>query len=145
MGSLKLPKSGLVYVDAQILIYTVEMFPQYFEALISLWQASKSRHFQVVTSELTVLEVMTGPIKTGRQFLIDIYEDMFASNEIWLIPIDMQVLMDAAKLRAKIPLHTPDAIHAATALVSSCETFITNDLAFRAITSINVQILKDII
>lgn len=37
VGSLSLPGSGLVYVDSQILIYTVERHPVYEPLLAPLW------------------------------------------------------------------------------------------------------------
>jgi predicted nucleic acid-binding protein len=145
VGSLTLPESGRVYVDAQILIYTVERFPQYFDVLLLLWQASKGGQLEVVTSELSILEVMTGPMKTGSQHLIQAYEGLIMGTEIGLIPIDSQVLLDAARLRAETSLRTPDAIHVATAILAGCQTLVTNDLAFRSVSSIDVQILKDIV
>ena len=145
MGSLTLPESGVVYVDAQILIYTVERFPAYIDALLPLWQASRTGQLEIVTSELSVLEVMVGPMQTGNQHLIDAYERLVTGTEIRLVPVDMTVLMAAARLRAETSLRTPDAIHAATAALANCETFITNDLAFRSLRSLNVQVLRDVV
>ena len=145
MGSLILPESGAVYVDAQVLIYTVERFPTYIDALLPLWQASKTGQLEIVTSELSVLEVMVGPIRTGNQRLINSYERLLTGTEIRLIPIDVTVLANAAKLRAQTSLRTPDAIHAATASLANCNTFVTNDLGFRSLQSFNVQILRDIV
>lgn len=145
MGTLIIPSSGSVYVDAQIIIYSVEKSPIYLEVLSPLWQTSRNSPLQIITSELSMLEIMTGPIKNDNQQLIETYEELLTGTEICLIPIDMDILMEAARLRAKTSLRTPDAIHAATALISSCETLITNDLAFRSLHSMNVQILKDIV
>jgi predicted nucleic acid-binding protein len=58
-------------------------------------------------------------------------------------PID--VLRDAAQLRADTSLKTPDAIHAATALAQGCVQFITNDPAFRRITGLNVVVVSELI
>jgi len=135
----------LVYVDAQILIYTVERHPQYLEALLPLWQASRDDRLEIITSELSVLEVITGPMRKGNQILIDAYEEFLTGTEIRLVPIDMQILRNAARLRAETSLRTPDAIHAATAALAGCDTFITNDLAFRLLSSPNVQIIKDVV
>lgn len=145
MGRLTLPESGSVYVDAQIVIYTVERFPRYVDAVLPLWQASTAGQLEIVTSELSLLEVMVGPMKTGSQHLIDAYQELLTGTEIGLVPIDTQVLLEAARLRAKTSLRTPDAIHAATAILAGCDTLITNDLAFRSVSSINVQILRDVV
>lgn len=146
MGSLILPESGLVYVDSQILIYSVERYPNYLNVVSPIWQASRNGSIEVVTSELSVLEVMTGAIKMGDQGMIDMYDELMQGTEIRLIPVDLQILLNAARLRAETSLRTPDAIHAATASRTNCSTLITNDLAFRVLQpTLNVQILKDVI
>ena len=45
------------------------------DAVLPLWQASRAGQVEIVTSELSVLEVMTGPMKTGSQHLIDAYDN----------------------------------------------------------------------
>ncbi|MEW6497003.1 MAG: PIN domain-containing protein [Cyanobacteriota bacterium] len=42
-------------------------------------------------------------------------------------------------------LKTPDAIHAATALNSSCTLFLTNDSGFRNVLSLPVVILSEVL
>ncbi len=41
MGALDLPKQGLVYLDANSIIYTVEVIEPYLTALPSLWEAAR--------------------------------------------------------------------------------------------------------
>ena len=56
------------------------------------------------------------------------------------------ILRESARLRADIPgLMTPDAIHAATALLHGCAFFVTNDNGFRRIPGLNLTILDDIL
>jgi len=42
-------------------------------------------------------------------------------------------------------LKTPDAIHAATAIVSGCVQLLTNDPAFRRVPNLAVVVLSDMI
>jgi len=48
-------------------------------------------------------------------------------------------------LRASSGLKTPDAIHAASALVAGCTHLITNDPAFRRVPNLVVVVLSDLI
>jgi hypothetical protein len=66
MGSLILPPSGPVYVDAQIIIYSVEKHPAYSPALRPLWEAVARGDLEVLTSELTLMETLVGPHKHRR-------------------------------------------------------------------------------
>ena len=62
-----------------------------------------------------------------------------------LVPIARAVLERAAALRAATNLKTPDAIHAATALIEGCTLFVTNDALFRRVPGLNVTVLRDLL
>jgi predicted nucleic acid-binding protein len=56
------------------------------------------------------------------------------------------VLRQAAVLRATIPsLRTPDAIHAATALLGNCDMFLTNDPGFRRVPGLPLILLSNVL
>jgi predicted nucleic acid-binding protein len=55
------------------------------------------------------------------------------------------LLIQAANLRSKTNLKTPDAIHAATALSVSCSQLITNDKAFRNVPGLPVVVLNEVL
>lgn len=142
MGSLVLPESGVVYADTQILIYTIEKIAPYSDLLTPLWEASGRRKVVVATSELSVLEALVGPLKSGDERLAYIYEEFLNGTEIRLAPIDREILLEAARLRAKTSLRTPDAIHAATALSLGCSLFLTNDSTFHSLDILPVKLLS---
>ena len=78
-------------------------------------------HAAVVTSELTWLEVLVGPLKSGDAALEGTYRAALGTTpDVRMVPISRVVLERAAALRAAAGLKTPDAIHAATALTESC-------------------------
>ena len=66
MGALSLPASGLVYLDANPIIYTVEKHPVYGPLLQPLWRAGQAKTIEVVTSELALMETLVGPLKSGN-------------------------------------------------------------------------------
>ncbi|MEH2396173.1 PIN domain-containing protein [Nostoc sp.] len=69
---------------------------------------------------------------------------MSNSQNLTVIPVSRQVLIEAAKLRASINIKLPDAIHAATALLTQCSTLLTNDQRFRSIPDLSVILLFEI-
>lgn len=146
MGSLKLPPSGTVYIDTQSLIYTIEPNPTYFGTLRPLWAAVGAGQLELATSELTILEVLVGPYKSGNTAVETAYEQLFASGVMRLAPTSPAILRSAARLRATVPkLRTPDAIHAGTALATGVALFVTNDFAFRSVPGLTVEVLDDVL
>ena len=145
MGSLTLPASGLVYVDTMTVIYTVERLPTYASLLQPLWLAAQAGSIGVVTSELTLMESLVGPLKNGNTVLEAAFEMMLLGADTRLLPITQPILRHAARLRATTKLRTPDALHAATSMDAGCALFVTNDFAFRVVPGLPVVILDDLL
>jgi predicted nucleic acid-binding protein len=107
MGALSLPASGLVYVDANSIIYTVEKHPVYGPLLQPLWQAALARTLEALTSELALMEALVGPLKSGNTTLEHAYEQALLGTDMRLLPITQSILREAARLRATTRLKTP--------------------------------------
>ena len=145
MAVLSLPASGVVYVDTSIVIYSVETHAVYWPVLKSLWEAARNGAITAISSELIVLETLVGPLRKRDSRLVSAYDQLFQSPDLRVVPISQVILRKAANLRAGIPsLRTPDALHAATALVAGCTAFVTNDRGFVQVPRLPVVILDDI-
>jgi predicted nucleic acid-binding protein len=145
VGSLILPPGGPVAVDAQIIIYSVERHPVYAPLLDPLWDAVQAGALEAVASELALMETLVRPIKQGDAALVARFDAFVVQPGMRLIPVSPTVLRRAAEVRATSRLRTPDAIHAATALLLGCPLFLTNDRGFRGLAGLPVQILDDLL
>ena len=145
MGALTIPAAGFVYFDANSVIYSVEKHPIYWPLLQPLWQAAKGKTIEIVSSELTLMETLVGPLRSGDTALATAYEQLFHQAQTRLLPITQPILRGAAQLRAATKLKNPDAIHAATALNAGCALFVTNDFGFRSVSALPLVILSDLL
>ncbi len=145
MGTLILPASGLVYLDANPIIYSVEKHPVFGPLLQPLWQAARAKTIEVVSSDLVLMETLIGPLKSGDTALEKAYEQALLGTDMRLLPITHSVLREAAQLRATTKLKTPDALHAATSQIAGCVRFVTNDVGFRGVSGLPVVILDDLL
>lgn len=144
MGGLTLPDSGVVYLDTNSIIYSVERIEPYRSLLLPVWSAAQAGNFAIVTSDLTLHEVLVKPLKDGNSRLADGFRDLLLRTaEVRMLPITHAVLERAASLRATLNIKTPDAIHAATALLAGCRLFLTNDEGFRRVPGLALTMLKD--
>jgi hypothetical protein len=81
-----------------------------------MWETVAKGTLFAASSELTLLESLVGPLRSGDTVAASARESLWKQTDTRLIPISVDVLREAARLRAIIPgLKTPDAIHAATA------------------------------
>ena len=145
MGPLTLPQSGLIYLDASSLIYSVERVAPYRTLLEPMWEQAQDGNLTVVSSPIIVTETLVKPLRDGNAEIELQYRELFASNTIRLLDASYQVFEDAARLRADTGLATPDALHAATALRAGCALFITNDTDFRRAQGLPVVVLDDLL
>jgi predicted nucleic acid-binding protein len=134
-----------VYVDTNAIIYLVEKIEPYLSASAPLWDALHAGRQAVLTSQLTLLEVLVKPLRDGNDSVADRFRAVLTGTAgLTCQPISLSILETAARLRATHNLKTPDSLHAATALETGCVMFVTNDTGFRRVSGLNVAILSEI-
>jgi predicted nucleic acid-binding protein len=109
-----------------------------------LFEAVVKGRLEIVTSALTLLEVLVVPYRAGSADLAQRYEDLLThSRGIALLDLTRHHLRTAAELRAATGVKTPDALQLAAAMGAGCTTFVTNDRRIPAIGGMRVLQLGD--
>ena len=145
MGTLTLPTTGPIYLDASGFIYSAEHIEPYCTLLEPMWQQAQAGQFVIVSSELVVLETLVKPLRENDTVLEQLFRALLHSREVQLIPATLSLWEHAARLRANTGLKTPDALHAATALDAASTLCITNDGDFRRVEGLPVVVLDDVL
>jgi len=114
---------GLIYLDSCIVIYAFERHPAHAQRLASMLDTRPASGFAV--SPLVKLECLVRPIRTGNLVLQQYYEEHL--RKFSLLSMTDAVYHQAANLRARFGLKTPDALHLATAQQHGCDALWTND------------------
>ena len=126
-------------------IYHFEEHSTFGEPAGRIIEELEAGRFRGIASELTLLEIIVKPLQLGRQDAADDYETLLSYfPNLDLIPISRTILLDAATLRARHRLRTPDAIQLATAFASGATLAITNDEAWAHIVGIETLLLSDL-
>jgi len=81
-----------------------------------------------VTSTMTMTELLVAPYREGNMALVGRYFALLSQypHLEWIAP-DLAIADNAARLRARHKLRTPDAIQVATAIQGGAGAMITND------------------
>ena len=117
-----------VYVDANVVIYIVEGNRVLASALKPLVEALEAGILMAVTSELTLAEVLIGPLRNNDQSLVGTYKALLQkSRALQSLPVTAAILERSAALRCNSLLSLPDAIHLATAEAAGCRYVLTED------------------
>lgn len=130
---------GALGVDTVIFIYFIEEHPRFLPLLEPLFREVDNGRRELVTSALTLLEVLVVPYRSGDHMLAERYEALLTrSRGVRLAEISRDHLRAAAQLRAVTGVKTPDALQLVAALEAGCATFLTNDRDLPTIPSLHI-------
>ncbi|MGZ8217897.1 type II toxin-antitoxin system VapC family toxin [Methylomagnum sp.] len=131
-----------LFFDACAVVYTVESAEPYFADLARLCAKHRLEYPKagIVVSRLSCLECLVKPIRDRNAALIGKYRDFFQSADLEIVELTADLVEIATHLRAQYGLATPDAIQAASSLISGAHVFVTNDAVFRRIPQLDVRI-----
>lgn len=135
---------GPVAMDTAVFIYFIEEHPDFLPLIAPIFEQTARGERELVTSAVTLLEVLVVPYRAGNLTLADQYEALLTrSRGVSLVEIDGVQLRTAAQLRAAYRVRTPDALQLAAALSRRCATFLTNDRNFPELSGLRVVQLRD--
>jgi predicted nucleic acid-binding protein len=133
------PRLPLYGVDTMLFVYHFENHPQFGPGATRLLEAAEHDRLRLVTSVLTVMEVLVVPKREGQVQLCNRYRELFASfPQLTVRSIDQSIAEVASDLRATYTLRTPGALHLATAIVAGAEAFVSGDRRLPQISAIRV-------
>lgn len=119
----------IVGLDTAPLIYFIEENPNYLHVTDAFFEAMFRSEFSVVTSVLTITEVLVYPLRQQNTLLAQQYREiLFNSQGLTTIEVFPDIAENAAQLRADYNLRTPDAIQMATAIHGGASFLLTNDV-----------------
>ena len=124
-GNDEVSQVKVAYLDTNAVIRFVESEDN---SLLFLFEQAAAGLIQLVTSELTLAEVLVGPLKDGDTKLAEIYEEFLTSYDVLEVrPVDRSVLRRSAEIRATLGNKGPNVIHIATALLCECSLLFSSD------------------
>jgi predicted nucleic acid-binding protein len=131
------------FIDTAPFIYLIENHPIFADEVINLFAESTINGDSLMTSVITLMEFGVKPEREGRQDIIAKFEELLARLNIEITQVDERIAKKAYQLRAKYQfLKGMDSIQIATAILSNCDEFVTNDKKLKKITEVSVIILE---
>lgn len=134
-----------VGLDTAPLIYFIEENPDYIETVRFFFEAMDRGDFLVVTSTVTLLEVLVHPLRSNNRELATEYRDILLNSKLMTLDVSSAIAEQAARLRAAHNIRTPDAIQISAALNAGATHFFTNDIRLPEIPSIQILSLDALV
>ena len=115
-----------IFWDTNLFVYLLEDKGELAERVVSLRERMIERNDELLTSTLTLGEILVKPLEAGNETLARRYE-LLITAAATVIPFDQPAAYAFATLRRDRTIQPPDAIQLACASVASVDLFITND------------------
>ena len=139
-------QSKTVGLDTSPLIYFIEDNQNYRKIIHSFFESLDRGDFSVITSTLTLTEVLVHPLRSGNHKLASRYRDILLNQKnLLVVQITVEIAEIAADLRAKHQIRTPDALQIAAALDKNVQFFLTNDKRLSSIKELEVLVLDTLL
>ena len=114
-----------VFWDTNLFVYLMEGHGR-ANQVAALRQRMMERDDELLTSALTLGEVLVEPMEAGVQELRQRYENVITAGAV-VLPFDARAAPRFAEIRQDRSIRAPDAIQLACASTAGVDLFITND------------------
>ena len=115
-----------VFWDTNLFIYLFEDYGPLSKTTADLRTTMLARGDQLLTSTLTLGEILVKPTEQGDMQLCSRYETAIIAASL-ILPFDTKAARIYAALRSDLALRPPDAIQLACAAGAGIDLFVTND------------------
>ncbi len=121
-----------VFLDTTPIIYFLDEDVNFGNKVESILSEILENEIEMLTSTITCMEYLTYPYKTGNTEKVDAFFDFIVDCNIPLYAVDEEVAKKAARIRAEYKaFKAMDALQLATACITGCDLFLTNDKQLR--------------
>jgi predicted nucleic acid-binding protein len=145
MGSLAALRGKLIAVDTSPFIYFIEQHPGYIERVRPFFSAVDNGEISVITSTITLTEVLVVPLRKDDAWMLDQYTQiLLRSRNVSTIEVSHEIAAEAARIRSRYKFKTPDALQLATAVVGGADAFLTNDAMFARVAPLEILFVDDL-
>jgi len=115
-----------IFFDTNVFIYLFEDYEPFSSMVDASWRRMMQRGDKLVTSAMTLGELLVKPTKLGAASLIEEYDRTIRSRA-HVVSFDAQIAWRYASLRATHTIRNADAIQLACAAHFGVDLFITNN------------------
>ena len=138
-------RGQLIALDTAPLIYLIERHPTYRPVVRPFFEALDHGELRMVTSIVTLLEVLVRPLRRGDFALAQQYRDVLLDvPDFCTIEVSRPITEEAARLRSAHNLHALDAIQLATAIHVGADAFLTNDVRLPRLSTLPILVLDEL-
>ncbi len=137
-----------VFLDTAPFIYFIEKDsnnPQYFNNMKQFFEEGYRENKEFLTSVITMAEYFVFPYRNEKMSYIDSFHRLVDTLDMEIAEVDQEIAKKAAQIRAQYKnFKAMDALQLATACVTGCDLFLTNDKQLKQFAEIKCVTVDDL-
>lgn len=115
-----------IFWDTNLFIYLFEDHEKFSTSVAELRQKMLARGDQLLTSTVTLGEILVKPSEAGNRDLCQRYEDALLRTAV-VLPFEVKAARSYGNIRGDRSIRPPDAMQLACAASAGVDLFVTND------------------
>jgi predicted nucleic acid-binding protein len=131
---------SVVFWDTNLFIYLWEDFGKLSGQVLALRNRMLTRGDELLTSAMTLGEILVKPIQSGDAKAVAYYQNLIATTAT-VVPFAEKAAILYARLRADRSLRASDTIQLACAAAAGTDLFITNDARLHSMQIPGIQFI----
>ena len=137
-----------VFLDTAPFIYFIEKDsnnPQYFNNMKQFFEEGYRENKEFLTSVITMAEYFVFPYRNEKMSYIDSFHRLVDTLDMEIAEVEQEIAKKAAQIRAQYKnFKAMDALQLATACVTGCDLFLTNDKQLKQFAEIKCVTVDDL-
>lgn len=137
-----------VFLDTAPFIYFIEKDsnnPQYFNNMKQFFEEGYRENKEFLISVITMAEYFVFPYRNEKMSYIDSFHRLVDTLDMEIAEVDQEIAKKAAQIRAQYKnFKAMDALQLATACVTGCDLFLTNDKQLKQFAEIKCVTVDDL-
>ncbi len=135
--------SKKIFLDTAPFVYYLEDNELYSSKMKKFWKVYEDCDY--ITSAVTITEYLTYPYQQNNLKQINAFYDFIDGMDIEIKSINKVIAEKAAQIRAEYKsFKTMDALQLATACITRCDLFLTNDKQLRQFKEIRCLTVEEV-
>ena len=132
-----------LFLDTCVLIYFLEGHELFGRQVKKIMEKVENGAIKASISALTITELLTGPYRCKNDLLaLEYHALLYYFPNLGIVDINLDIAVDAARIRVTYDFATPDSLLLATALHVKADAFITSDKKLSRFKELEVLLIK---
>ena len=136
-------QSKRIFLDTTPIIYYIQQNEIYFRTIDKIFYFLAENKADFIASDITTAESLVHAYRYEKTDWLNNFESLMKILDVRILHTTGEIARNAAQISAKFNFELPDSIQLATAVLSDCKIFLTNDKRLKKFDEVQCLLVDD--